>query len=321
MFKPLLAWKPEKDQVLEVELAKLTVWPRLVSRKLDGIRATVQEGKLKSRTLKDIPNAAIQDMFKGLPAGLDGELIYGTPNAPDVFNKTTSAVMGNKPINHEMAKDVKYYLFDYNVPPNAGTLTGEPYAAPFVERYKSLKAGVAFSQANHPNVPVVLVEHFLVQDLAAVLRYEEKWVVNEGYEGVMLRSLEGRYKEGRSTFNEGYLLKVKRFEDAEAVIIGSYEMMHNDNAKETNELGRTKRSTAQENLRAAGVLGGFNVKDAETGVEFSVGSGFNAEQKKNFWTDRENLLGKIIKYKSLKVGEVDKPRHPIFLGFRDVEDM
>jgi len=99
MFKPLLAWKPEKDQVLEVELAKLTVWPRLVSRKLDGIRATVQEMGLKSRTLKAIPNEALQEIFKGLPEGLDGELIYGTPNAPDVFNKTTSAVMGNKATN------------------------------------------------------------------------------------------------------------------------------------------------------------------------------------------------------------------------------
>ena len=309
MFKPLLAWKPEKEQILEEELAKLTVWPRLVSRKLDGIRATVQEGQLKSRTLKDIPNEAIQDMFKGLPDGLDGELIYGAPNAPDVFNKTTSAVMGNKPSNHEMAKNVKYYLFDYN--------NGNGSA--FKERCAQLAATTAALAVD--NYPVVLVQHFLVQDLASVLRYEEKWVVNEGYEGVMLRSLEGRYKEGRSTFNEGYLLKVKRFEPGEATIISSYEMMHNDNVAETNELGRTKRSSAQENLRAAGVLGGFNVRDVETGVTFSVGSGFNAQQKEQFWAEREQLNGKIIRYKSLQVGAMDKPRHPIFLGFRDKEDM
>jgi len=161
----------------------------------------------------------------------------------------------------------------------------------------------------------------LVKDLDSVLRYEEKWVVNEGYEGVMLRSLEGRYKEGRSTFNEGYLLKVKRFEPGEATIISAFEMMHNDNVAETNELGRTKRSSAQENLRAAGVLGGFNVRDVETGVKFSVGSGFNAQQKEQFWAEREQLAGKIIRYKSLQVGAMDKPRHPIFLGFRSKEDM
>lgn len=313
MFKPLLAWRPEKEQVLEVELAKLTVWPRLVSRKLDGIRATVQDGRLKSRTLKDIPNTAIQGIFKGLPEGLDGELIYGPPNAPDVFNKTTSAVMGNKPINRDMTKDVKYYLFDY-------FSRGET-DAPFEYRYAALKETISQIHTVDSLIPIVLVEHFLVQDLASVLRFEEKWVVNEGYEGVMLRSLEGRYKEGRSTFNEGYLLKVKRFVDGEATIISAYEMMHNDNIAETNELGRTKRSSAQENLRPAGVLGGFNVKDVETGVEFSVGSGFNAEQKADFWNRRAELMGQILVYKSLKIGAIDKPRHPIFKGFRSKEDM
>lgn len=317
LFKPLLAWKPAKDQVLEEELAKLTVWPRLVSRKLDGIRATVQAGRLVSRTLKDIPNVAIQDMFKGLPDGLDGELIYGAPNAPDVFNKTSSIVMGNKPRHQQMAREgVKYSLFDYFAQ-NPGT---DWSAMPFDERYKALKASVAYLHENHPQIPVVLVEHYLVPNLAGVLHYEEKWVVGEGFEGVMLRSLEGLYKEGRSTFNEGYLLKVKRFEDAEAVIVGTEEMMHNDNVAETNELGRTKRSSAKENLRPAGVLGAFKVVTKD-GVEFSVGSGFSAEQKKNYWADRENLLGRIIVYKSLKVGEIDKPRHPIFKGFRDKEDM
>jgi DNA ligase-1 len=311
MFKPLLAWKPEKNQVLEVELAKLRVWPRLVSRKLDGIRATVQGGRLRSRTLKDIPNVQVQEMFKGLPDGLDGELIYGPANAPDVFNKTTSIVMSRD----KDATGIAYHTFDFNDP-------AVPFfnPRPFEQRYRELQRTVESLDAPLSGV-TLLVEHFRVYDLAAVLAYEEKWVVNEGYEGVMLRSLEGRYKEGRSTFNEGYLLKVKRFTDAEAVIIGSYEMMHNDNAAQLNELGRTKRSTMQENLRAAGVLGGFHVKDVETGVEFDVGSGFDAEQKKNFWADRNNLLGRFIKYKSLKVGAIDKPRHPIFLGFRSEEDM
>ena len=310
MFKPLLAWKPEKNQVLEVELAKLRVWPRLVSRKLDGIRATVQGGRLRSRTLKDIPNVQVQEMFKGLPDGLDGELIYGPANAPDVFNKTTSIVMSRD----KDATGIAYHTFDFNDP-------AVPFnPRPFEQRYRELQRTVESLDAPLSGV-TLLVEHFRVYDLAAVLAYEEKWVVNDGYEGVMLRSLEGRYKEGRSTFNEGYLLKVKRFTDAEAVIIGSYEMMHNDNAAQLNELGRTMRSTMQENLRAAGVLGGFHVKDVETGVEFDVGSGFDAEQKKNFWADRNNLLGRFIKYKSLKVGAIDKPRHPIFLGFRSEEDM
>jgi DNA ligase-1 len=307
LFKPLLAWKPEKDQILEKELAKLTVWPRLVSRKLDGIRATVQQNVLKSRTLKDIPNAAIQDMFKGLPEGLDGELIYGEPNAPDVFNKTSSIVMGNKPMHQQMAREgVKYYLFDYNLNDDA----------PFTRRYSALKEVLPFLKA-----PVVLVEHYLVPHLAGVLHYEEKWVVGEGFEGVMLRSLEGLYKEGRSTFNEGYLLKVKRFSDSEAEVINTFEEEHNTNEAEVNELGRTKRSSAKAGMVGKGTLGGLNVRDLETGVEFSIGTGFTAQDRVNLWAERDMLVGRVVKYKSLKVGEVEKPRHPVWLGWRSKEDM
>ena len=41
---------------------------------------------------------------------------------------------------------------------------------------------------------------------------------------------------------EGYLLKVKRFVDGEALVIGVTEPMHNANEAKTNELGRTARS-------------------------------------------------------------------------------
>ena len=309
MFKPLLAWKPEKNQILEEELAKLTVWPRLVSRKLDGIRATVQGGKLVSRTLKDIPNVQIQNLFKGLPDGIDGELIFGAPNAPDVFNKTTSVVMSKD----KDATGVAYYVFDYFAD------------ASFEARYKALKEAVAYlSRAKSsilPIIPVILVEHFLVADLASVLRFEEKWVVNEGYEGVMLRSLEGRYKEGRSTFNEGYLLKVKRFTDSEAEVIGTVEEEHNTNEAQTNELGRTKRSSAKAGMVGKDTLGALIVRDLETSVEFNIGTGFNAQQRVELWAERDTLIGRIVKYKSLKVGEVEKPRHPVWLGWRSKEDM
>lgn len=298
MFKPMLAWKPEKGAILENDLRSIT-YPVLVSTKLDGIRATVQEGRLRSRTLKDIPNVNVQRMFAGLPEGLDGELIYGAPNASDVYRNTNSIVMSDdKP-----ADGISFYAFDLYTPEI------------FTKRLCKLQ--IALGQT-YLNVRVV-TQHF-AKDLDEVLAFEAAWTA-EGYEGAMIRSLNGLYKQGRSTLREEYLLKVKRFEDGEAEIISSYEMMHNDNIAETNELGRTKRSSHQENMRAAGVLGGFNVRDIETGVTFSVGSGFSAMQKAQYWGERDSLAGRIIKYKFLPVGVKDKPRHPIFLGFRDKEDM
>jgi DNA ligase-1 len=167
---------------------------------------------------------------------------------------------------------------------------------------------------------VVIVPHILINDMEALLAFEADYL-SKGAEGVMVRSLNGPYKQGRSTENEGYLIKVKRFEDSEAEILDSFEEMHNDNEKQTNELGRTKRSTNKEGLVPTGVLGGFEVRDLKTGVEFSVGSGFDAAEKEAYWQNRLGLFGKIIKYKHFPVGGKDKPRHPIFLGFRDRRDM
>jgi DNA ligase 1 len=298
MWKPMLAWKPEKGAILEDNLRSIK-YPVLISMKLDGIRATVQGGRLRSRTLKDIPNINVQRMFANLPEGLDGELIYGEPNAPDVYRNTNSIVMSDdKP-----ADGIRYFVFDKFGPEG------------FEQRFREIA-----TCSNVGGGIVKVVPHVYCATLLEVLDLESQWTI-QGYEGVMIRSLTGLYKQGRSTLKEEYLLKVKRFMDGEAIIIDAYEMMHNDNVAEVNELGRTKRSTKQENLRAAGVLGGFNVRDVETGVEFSVGSGFSAEQKKHLWIDRSDMPGRIIKYKSLPVGVKDKPRHPIFLGFRDKEDM
>ena len=67
----------------------------------------------------------------------------------------------------------------------------------------------------------------------------------EGYEGIMLRDPFGRYKHGRSTLKEGGLAAIKRFVDAEARIVGTYEQMENTNEKQINELGRSSRSHAK----------------------------------------------------------------------------
>src|ERR1019366_5223919 len=100
---------------------------------------------------------------------------------------------------------------------------------------------------------------------------------------------------------EGYLLKLKRYDDCEAVVTGMEELMHNDNEAFTNELGRTARSSAKDGKRGAGVLGKLNLKGLNgdyAGVEFDCGTGFDAEQRKDFWIPGGgNLIGVIAKIK------------------------
>ena len=91
---------------------------------------------------------------------------------------------------------------------------------------------------------VLPVEMRSLEDLAA---YEER-CVSEGFEGVMIRTPDSPYKCGRSTEREGWLLKIKRFEDAEAVVLDTYEGLSNLNpAEKRDAFGRTKRSSCMEN--------------------------------------------------------------------------
>ena len=276
-------------------------YPMLASPKLDGIRALVSKGHLRSRSMKLIPNEFCQSIFT-LPKheGLDGELIVGSPTHENVIDITKSGVM-----SMHGEPDVRLFVFDN------WRLDG-----PFGARYNLLRQQVASIEDDR----VKLVPHTLIHNFAELQVYEEK-VVTRGYEGVILRALDAPYKQGRSTLKQGWMLKMKRFEDSEAEILDFVELQHNDNEAEVDERGYTKRSSHQENKRAGGVLGTFVVRDIHHGWLFEIGTGFSAEQRKNLWEGRKYLKGKLVKYKYFPVGMKDKPRHPVFLGFRDRRDM
>jgi DNA ligase 1 len=145
--------------------------------------------------------------------------------------------------------------------------------------------------------------------------------LERGLEGVILRAPNGPYKFGRSSTNEGTLLKLKRFEDSEATIIGVEELLSNQNDAMTNALGHTERSSHKANMKPMGTMGALNVRDLKTKVEFSIGTGFDADTREKFWRHRKDAIGKLVKYKYFAGGSKDKPRFPVYLGMRDKRDM
>lgn len=289
-FKPMLA--------SPADLNKLT-FPCLVSPKLDGVRALVKDGVVLSRSLKPIPNEYVQRLF-GRPEleGFDGELIVGSPTAEDVFHVTSGAVR-----RRDGTPPVVFYVFDI-------VAAHTPYR---------LRRDILESLFQGPTLrPVELVSEFQVESLKGLELVEEE-CLKRGYEGVMVRAPEAPYKYGRSSTKEGYLLKVKRFQDSEALVIGVVELMHNENEATTSELGRTRRSTHQENLVPAGTMGALYVQDIHTSKRFHIGTGFTAEDRKWWWDD--DHTGLIVKYKFFPVGVKDLPRHPSYLGIRDTFDL
>lgn len=302
-FKPMLASPAELDKLN---------YPLFASPKLDGIRATVVGNQLLSRKKLKIPNKHIfATLSKEVYSGLDGELVVGEPTAHDVYNKTNSAVM-----THAGFPAATFYVFDVWDMPNV-----------FSTRLAWLKSDLQYEADNRAeakhyceltgvgHIDIVVHEHVHINDQAELLAYEER-CLDAGYEGLILRSGMGKYKFGRSTAREQYMLKLKRFQDSEAVVLGIVEEMHNTNEAKQDHLGHTKRSKAKAGMVGKGTMGALMVRDVHTGVEFEVGSGFTAEHRK-----RTDWVGKIIKYKFFPIGVKDKPRHPIYLGERNPIDL
>lgn len=294
MFKPLLA--SPVDDLTKVKL------PVLGSPKIDGFRAFGFIEGLLSRNMKHIPNQFTQERFSASEYhGLDGELIVGLPYGEGVFARTSSGVTNRTKLD----VDVIYYVFDL---PHMN--------APFHERYAALKEKCK-------NLPhVVVLEQVLLSTIEELIAYEAEQV-GLGYEGIMIRDPNGKYKQGRSSLKEGILLKVKRFEDSEAAIIGYEELMKNTNEATKDAFGRTKRSSHKDNMVPMGTLGAFKLRDLKTDVEFMSGSGLNEKpgdplNRHDLWArlQRGEMMGDIWTYKYFPVGVKDKPRFPILKGPR-----
>lgn len=281
-------------------------FPVLATPKIDGIRCLRINGRSVSRTFKNIPNRYIQEKMKNLPDGLDGELIVG-----ETFQETTSGVM-----SQDGKPGFLYMVFDF-----------VPILSKLTTRYDFRMA----------LLEIVHLPMFCTKLLPAELNtqkqlklYEEAYLNSgiAGAEGIMIRQPDSPYKCGRSTENEEYLLKIKRFKDREAVIVDLEEQMENNNALELDNLGHAKRSSKKEGMAGKNTLGAFVVRDLslptpDNAKEFRVGTGIGLTKKKRqyIWNNRKEYLGKIITYKYQELGTLALPRFPIFKGFRHVLDM
>lgn len=274
--------------------------PVYVSLKLDGIRAVIKDGVVLSYSMKPIRNKFIQEQLKGLPEGLDGELVL--KDLKTEFREVSSAIMSEKG-----EPDFVFYVFDKFME-----------NTPFYERYFKLQCIV--NKLNNPRVKVL--NQRLVNNLND-LNNEIEYVKNEGYEGLIIRSEMGLYKQGRSTEKEGTLGRIKFFEDSEAKILGFEEQYENTNEKVLDERGLSKRSQSNDGMVAKNTLGALILSDVHGTFkeEFNLGTGFTDELRQEIWNNRDKYLGSLVKYKYLQVGSWNKPRLPVFLGFRDKDDL
>ena len=227
-----------------------------MSEKLDGVRAIWTGGGFVSRSGKAF--SAPEEMIAAMPAGvvLDGEVFGGRGQ----FQKTVGRVRKGD------WEGLEYVVFD--CVSDAG----------FEERQQLLNSLVlpAFCR---------VLEQELCTSKEGLNRFERS-VLHAGGEGVMLRAAGSLYEGRRSSA----LLKVKRFHDAEARVIG-YESGNGKNA---------------------GRLGALIVE--ALGVTFKVGSGLTDLER-----EAPPAIGAKITFSFFELTDGGIPRFPAFVGVRNYE--
>ncbi|KAH9515757.1 hypothetical protein Btru_011912 [Bulinus truncatus] len=231
-----------------------------ISEKLDGVRAFWNGSCFYSR----LGNAfyAPEWFTKDLPKDihLDGELFGGRGQ----FQSTVSIV---KTAESPKWKDIKYHVFDS---PHMGEETFEKRMQTIKEYFEDIQPQYA-----------VFVEQIKCKSKDHL---EEKLtrILNLGGEGLMIRQPKSVYESCRSKT----LLKIKKFYDAEAVVIG------HEQGKGSNQYR----------------CGALRCRMA-CGKEFSVGSGLTNKDRNN-----PPKIGSIITYKFQELSKGGSPRFPTFVG-------
>lgn len=291
--------------------AKQINFPVYASPKIDGIRAYVSGGQLLSRSGKKIPNQYVQDTLgHRVMDGIDGELCVGPSNDKNLMQKTTSGIM-----SFDGKPDFTYWIFD----------VWSQGHMPFDQRLDLLRPTILSSHSYVKNLYETNKIQFLTQvliDTVGALNKYEKQCLEMGYEGIMVRDPKGTYKFGRSTAKEGKLLKVKRWTDSEANILGFNEFMHNANELQQDNFGYAKRSSHQDNKVGMNMLGSLVCRDIHSNQLVDIGTGFSHADRQEIWNNQAKYKKQIVKYKHFNgTGVKDAPRFPVFVGFRHPEDM
>lgn len=266
----------------EKQIAKIFTPGRefVLQEKLDGFRLTIhkvngtvrcvsRQGKL-IEGLVDIEadvKALVADNFV-----IDGEvLLTDRENIPSKLQyKATSKIVSSKdPAKH----GVTINAFDIvSIAEWEAQESNDPYSV----RYETLKNTLAATNPKN----ISLVKNLYTGSDKSVIDTMIVDAKAKEWEGLMIRFTDSAYAWKRSKD----LLKVKPFQEMDAYITGSEE---GTNAN-------------------AGRLGAFTceIDHPKFGnLKFKVGGGFSEEEREQFWTDRDALVGRIISVQYFEVTE------------------
>jgi len=233
-----------------------------MSEKLDGVRGYWDGKNLYSKNgnLLHPPRDFTRDLP---PFPLDGELWGGR----GTFEKTVSIVKKQSP--HQGWLDIQFAIFD--VPQESG---------PFSTRIQIAQSWFS----SHPSSFAFVIPQKRISEISQ-LKDELERIEKLGGEGLIVRNPDSLYTTGRS--ND--ILKVKKYLDTEAVVIGHLP-------------GKG---------RNIGRLGSLLVEFPDSpGVKFKIGSGLSDAMR-----NAPPPIGTVITFKYYGFYESGLPRFPSFISW------
>lgn len=265
VYSPALHARPPAIPLANVYYEGVELGEYWVSEKLDGVRAYWDGEHLWSRG--GHAYQAPEWFTEGFPSHpLDGELWSGR----GTFSALSGVVRKSQPIDAEW-RNVLYKVFDL-----------PQHDQVFEDRYASLKALVEASDSHY----LSLVVQRPVRDHESLMNQLEM-VVDEGGEGLMLKRKASIYHGGRSDD----LLKVKPYQDAEALVVGYTP-------------GEGKYS---------GMMGSLLVA-LPSGRQFRIGTGFSDAERAD-----PPSVGQTITFKYHGYTSTGLPRFASYLRVREDE--
>ena len=277
---PMLAkkysWDGSQNGSKTLAQLKLTNKEICVQPKLDGNRCLIklENGIATMHTRKGTKmpvqlNHILQEIdceAIGPEIVLDGELFCNDFS----FNELNGLLKRVTCTQEDLIKRkaIRFHLYD--------VMIDKGYA----DRYKFIQ------QFASPNI-IIIENRTIIATIDNINDNLEDFLAS-GYEGLMIRQLNGGYENKRSW----QLCKVKVFEDDEFELVDF-----------------------QEDVRG-GFVGSFVMKD-EKGNIFNAGaSGQSVEKRTEMWYNRETYLGKTATVEFFGLSEYGIPRFPKFKGIR-----
>lgn len=293
-----------KSQFVEgkgIEVLDEVTYPVRVEPKLDGLRciAVKQDGIVTLYTR----NGTVLESMVRIKAALeaadyDNIVLDGEGMAAD-WSQSSSIMMSGRGSDKDRKKDdsdLVYNVFD-------AIMLKEWLTQEGVMGYGN-RVGIVAQVVERVNSPCVCrVPHVLAQDEKQLLEFFQK-CMDEGYEGVMLKTLGAPYVWKRSD----NIRKLKPCVTYEGVVVGHYE-------------GR--RGTKRE-----GLFGGFELL-LPNGVVTRLGGGFSDVLKASIQLDGpDTYVGRIAEIEAQPdpmtpdgLTADGKARFPVFIRFRDESDV